>query len=130
MMKNREGFTLVEVVVAMVLLAIIVTSLAGLTYATARQSIVADNSMARQAVALQMVNRFATMPYANIATSAGCDTVGATNRRFERCVTLSSATNATRIQITTRPLQNRVSASTMRLIRAAPATSNPLCMGC
>jgi prepilin-type N-terminal cleavage/methylation domain-containing protein len=130
MMKNREGFTLVEVVVAMVMLAIIVTSLAGLTFASARQSIVADNAMARQAVALQTVNRLATMPYANIATSAGCDTVGVTNRRFERCVTLSGATNATRIQVVTRPLQHNVPASTMRLIRAAPTTSNPLCLGC
>jgi hypothetical protein len=70
------------------------------------------------------------MPYANIASSAGCDTVGVINRRFERCVTLSGATNATRIQVVTRPLQHNVPASTMRLIRAAPATSNPLCMGC
>jgi prepilin-type N-terminal cleavage/methylation domain-containing protein len=129
-MKNREGFTLVEVVVAMVMLAIIMTSLAGLTYATARQAIVADNAMASQAVALQTVNRFATLPYANLAAEAGCDTLGTTNRRFRTCVTLSGATNATRIQIVTTPLQHNVAASTMRLIRAAPATSNPLCMGC
>ena len=130
MIQNREGFGLVEVVVAMVMLAIIVTSLAGLTYASARQSMIADNAMARQAVALQTVNRFATMPYANIPGAAGCDTVGSTNRAFETCVTLAPATNATRVQIVTRPLQYKMAASTMRIIRAAPATSNPLCMGC
>ena len=130
MMKNREGFGIVEVVVAMVMLAIIVTSLAGLTYASARQSIIADNAMARQAVALQTVNRFATMPYANLAGAAGCDTVGSANREFQTCVTLSAATNATRVQIVTTPLQHNLSASTMRIIRAAPTTSNPLCVGC
>ncbi|MGH7463580.1 MAG: type IV pilus modification PilV family protein [Longimicrobiales bacterium] len=130
MMKNREGFGLVEVVVAMVMLAIIVTSLAGLTYASARQSIVADNAMARHAVALQTVNRFATMPYASIAGAAGCDTVGSINRQFESCVTLSSATNATGIRVVTTPLQHNLPASTIRLIRSAPATSNPLCLGC
>lgn len=130
MMQNREGFGIVEVVVAMVMLAIIVTSLAGLTYASARQSIIADNAMARQAVALQTVNRFATMPYANLAGAAGCDTVGSANREFQTCVTLSAATNAMRVQIVTTPLQHNMAASTMRIIRAAPVTSNPLCMGC
>lgn len=130
MIDNREGFGLVEVVVAMVLMAIIMTSLGGLTYASARQSIVADNAMARQAVALQTVNRFATMPYANIAASAGCSTQGPANRQFETCVTLAAATNGTRIQIVTTPLQHNVPASTMSLIRAAPVTSNPLCVGC
>ena len=130
MMKNNEGFGLVEVVVAMVMLAIIVTSLAGLTYASARQSIVADNAMARQAVTLQTVNRLATMPYANIAAEAGCDTVGTVNRAFETCITLAAATNAMRIQVVTTPLQHNVAASTARLIRNAPASSNPLCVGC
>jgi prepilin-type N-terminal cleavage/methylation domain-containing protein len=130
MMTNREGFGLVEVVVAMVLLAIIVTALGGLTFASARQSIVADNAMARQAVALETVNRLATMPYANVLTSGGCQTVGPTNRQFQTCVTLSAAVNGTAIRVVTTPLQHNVPASTMHLIRAAPVTSNPLCVGC
>jgi prepilin-type N-terminal cleavage/methylation domain-containing protein len=128
MMTNREGFGLIEVVIALVLLAVIVTSLAGLTYASARQSIVADNAMAREAVALQALNRLATMPYANL--TSGCETVGPANRQFEVCVTVSAATNATRIQVVTTPLQNNVPASTARLIRAAPPSANPLCMAC
>src|SRR5690606_18612817 len=56
-MSNGEGCGIVEVVVAMVLLAIIMTTLGGLTFATARQAVVADQAMARQAVALQTVNR-------------------------------------------------------------------------
>lgn len=130
MMNNRDGFGLVEVVVAMVMLAIIMTSLAGLTYASARQSIIADNTMARQAVTLQTVNRLATMPYASLATAAGCDTIGTANREFESCVTLSAATNATRITVVTTPLQHDVAASSTQLIRSAPASNNPLCVGC
>lgn len=130
MMSNREGFGLIEVVVAMVLLAVIATSLAGLTYASARQSILADNAMARQAVALQAVNILATMPYANLGGAAGCTDVGSANRQFRTCVTLSSATNATVIQIVTTPLQTNLPAATMRLIRSAPPSQNPLCTGC
>lgn len=130
MMNNRDGFGLIEVVVAIVMLSVIMTTLGGLTYASARQSIIADHAMARQAVALQTVNRLATIPYANVAAAAGCDTVGTANREFERCVTLSGATNATGIQIVTTPLQHNVPASTMRLIRSAPASANPLCVGC
>jgi len=133
MKSDREGFTLVEVVVALVMMAVILTMLAGLTYATARQAIVADNATARQAVALQTLNRYATMPYANIPASItpnACDTVGTTNREFETCVTLTPATNATVIEVVTTPLQHNVPASTHRIVRAAPPTQNPLCMGC
>lgn len=128
MMSNREGFGLVEVVVAMVLLAIITTALAGLTYASARQAIVADHAMAREAVALQTLNQLTTMPYANL--TGGCQTVGSTNRQFQVCVTLTLLTNATEVEIVTTPLQHNVPASTARLIRAAPPAANPLCMGC
>lgn len=130
MMTNRDGFGLIEVIVAIVMLSTIMATLGGLTYASARQSMIADNSMARQAVALQTINRLATMPYTNVLAAGGCDTVGTANREFETCVTLSGATNATRIQVVTTPLQHNVPASTMRLIRSAPATSNPLCVGC
>lgn len=130
MTNNREGFGLVEVVVAMVMMTIIMSTLGGLTYASARQSIIADNAMASQAVALQTVNRLATMPYGNLLAAGGCDTIGTANREFESCVTLSGATNATGIRVVTTPLQHNVPSSTMRLIRSAPATSNPLCVGC
>ncbi|HEX6308344.1 MAG TPA: hypothetical protein VFZ69_09170 [Longimicrobiales bacterium] len=132
MKSQREGFTLGGLVMALVIMAIIVTTLAGVTYVTARQALVADNAMARQAVALQTINRFATLPYANIAAAATppCDTVGETNRRFETCVNLTSGTNAMIIQVVTTPLQHRVPPSSMQLVRSAPPSSNPLCMGC
>lgn len=130
MKQTREGFTLVEVVVALVMMAILMTTLAGLTYATARQAIVADNATARQAVALQTVNRFATMPYASIPGAAGCTTVGDPGRQFQSCITLAGGINSTIVSITTTPLQHNVPASTMRIIRSAPPAVNPLCTGC
>lgn len=130
MKQTREGFSLVEVVVALVMMAILMTTLAGLTYATARQAIIADNAMARQAVALQTVNRFATMPFADIAGAAGCTTVGPAGRQFQSCVTLTAGTRSQIVDITTTPLQNDVAASTMRIIRSAPPSANPLCTGC
>lgn len=130
MKQTRDGFTLVEVVVALVMIAILMTSLAGLMYATARQAIIADNATTRQAIALQTVNRLATLPYANIAGTAGCTNVGTANRQFQSCITLAAGTRSTIIDIVTTPLQNDVPASSMRIIRAAPPAPNPLCTGC
>lgn len=130
MKKTREGLTLVEVVVALVMIAILMTSLSGLMYATARQAVRADNATSRQAIALQTVNRFATMPYANIAGAAGCTNIGPANRQFQSCITLTAGVRSTIVDIVTTPLQNNVPASSMRIIRAAPVVANPLCTGC
>ena len=123
---------MVEVVVALVLMAVILTMLAGLTYSTARQAIVADNTMAGQAVALQTINRFATMPYGNIAAAAtpACDSVGTANREFETCISLSAGSGTTIIQVTTTPLQHNLPPTTLQIVRSAPPANNPLCVGC
>jgi prepilin-type N-terminal cleavage/methylation domain-containing protein len=130
-MKNQEGFSIMEVLVALIIMSIILTTLGGLTFVTAQQSVRADNSMVRQAASLEMVNRFATMPYNSVAASAGCDTVGTLNNRYERCAVVSASGNALRVNVTTTPLQRGIPASVVSLVRNAPPIQNPLCTsGC
>lgn len=131
MKSNQEGFSLVEVLVALVLMAIIVTSLGGLTFATARQAVWADNAMTRQAASVEAVNRFTSLPYAQLAASAGCEDVGRPNNLYRRCVTVTPVGNALRVNIETTPLQRGIPASVVTIMRNAPPPPNPLCTtGC
>ena len=78
MKAQQQGFTLVEVVIALVLMAIILTTLGGLTFVTARQAVVADNTMEREAASLEMVNRYAAMPFNQLTVGTACDSAGST----------------------------------------------------
>jgi prepilin-type N-terminal cleavage/methylation domain-containing protein len=129
-MKNQDGFTIVEVIVSMVMMAVVLTTLGGMTYATARQAIVTSDSTARQAASLEAVNRFATLPFDDLVGAAGCDTVGTAGNRYERCATVTTAPRVARIRIVTTPLQRDVPASTTNLVRSNPPAVNPLCTSC
>jgi prepilin-type N-terminal cleavage/methylation domain-containing protein len=130
MTGNREGFTLMEVIVSIVLLSVILTGLAGMTFATAQQAVFTTNSATRQALSLETVNRFSTLPYDSLAGYATmrCDSVGASNDRYSRCVRSTVNGNQSTVEITVSPLQRSTSGTTIRLVRMGDtALPNPLC---
>jgi prepilin-type N-terminal cleavage/methylation domain-containing protein len=131
-MKTRqEGFTLVEVVIALVLMAIVLTTLGGLTFATARQAVVADNTMEREAAALEMVNRYAATPYNQLTAGTVCDSAGSENNWYRRCATVSQLGGAKQVVIVTTPEQRGIAPVTVTVIRNAPPAAGPLCtIGC
>jgi prepilin-type N-terminal cleavage/methylation domain-containing protein len=127
----RAGFTIVEVVMAVVLLGIILTTLGGLTFHTARQAVVADNTAARQAASLDMVNRVAAIPYAQLTAGTTCDSTGSVNNWYRRCATVTPAANGMQITVVTTPEQRGVPASSVTVMRSSPPAANPLCtLGC
>lgn len=131
MKAQQQGFTLVEVVIALVLMAIILTTLGGLTFVTARQAVVADNTMEREAASLEMVNRYAAMPFNQLTVGTACDSAGSTNNWYRRCATVSTLGGARRIVIETTPEQRGIAPSTVTIIRNAPPAASPLCtFGC
>jgi prepilin-type N-terminal cleavage/methylation domain-containing protein len=128
---KREGFTIVEVVISMVLLSIILVTLAGLTYASAQRAISATTVAQRQSFAMETVNRLVALPYASLPGAAGCQTVGTTNNQFTNCVTVTVGGNAATVTVVTTPIhKTTVGASTITFRRAANNATNPLCSGC
>lgn len=131
MNARSEGFTIVEVVVAMVLMAVIIMMLGGLTYTSAQQAVVTADATARQAASLELVNRFHTLPFDQLAANAGCDVVGTTNAQFRRCVTVVPGDVRTTVQIVTTPQQRTAEPVTVTFVRSGPPTTNVLCTtGC
>ena len=131
MRTRQEGFTIAEVVISMVMLSIILVTLGGLTYASAQRALSATASAQRQAYAMETVNRLTTLPFANLTSAAGCDYVGTTNMRFQRCVTVTASGSSATITLVVTPVnRTSVGASTMRFYRVNTASANPLCSGC
>ncbi|MGH7444879.1 MAG: type IV pilus modification PilV family protein [Longimicrobiales bacterium] len=129
----RDGFTLIEVVIALVLLASVLVMLAGMTFATAQRSVDLQSAGARQALVLEQVNRMSAMAYDSLPGTVGCTTITAADGdEYEECVTLVTLnSNSRRVQVVLDPARTGVPSDTVRLIRSRPPAGNPLdCGGC
>ena len=93
--RQRGGFSLIEVLVALTLLSIILMSLARVTFQMAASSRTNDTVAKRNAALIEEANKFGAMPYASLASSSPTDlTFG--DFKFQRTVTVTSNASATR----------------------------------
>src|SRR5947199_3684795 len=87
--EARKGFALVEVIVAMILLAVAVSSLAALMYSVTQQGMVATGNAYRNGVLMQEVNRLEGVPYDSIPVGVTSVAVSAMPYPHSRIVTVS-----------------------------------------
>lgn len=128
-MGRREGFTLVEILFAVVLLGTVLASLGSLTYATARRSLAVTDGTVQQAFTLESINRLIAMNYDSLrAVTSSCDTASSGTRKFRRCYTVSTSGRRSDVTLTITPLQSGSFAKTFVFSRALSGTSNPLNM--
>src|SRR3954465_2653143 len=73
--RTRKGFALVGIIVAMVLLAVAVSSLAALVYSISRSGLVATGNAYRNGVLMQEVNRLEGIPYDSVRVGTTSTTV-------------------------------------------------------
>ncbi|MGH7551687.1 MAG: type IV pilus modification PilV family protein [Longimicrobiales bacterium] len=126
-MKSRSGVTLVEVIVAMTLLAVILTSLASVTFQAARRTSVVAAEGYRQGVLVQELNRVTALPWANLPGIAGCTTVSGGTFPHTRCIAVTTVSNTIRrVRLIVTPAQPRVRPDTVIFDRANPPAGNPL----
>jgi len=120
-LRAREGFTIIEVVVAMVLLATVLTMLASFSMGTATQTVDLSRSDARQAITLAELNRVAALPYDSLPSAAGCRAVTVGVLEHTSCVTITDGSRNRTVQVIITPLWGGSYADTLVLQRAAPA---------
>jgi prepilin-type N-terminal cleavage/methylation domain-containing protein len=126
MKSTRSGFTIIEVVVAMVMLSIVLSMMGSLIFSTARQSITNGTASQRQAASMELVNRYATLPFADLQPYR--DTINLAGNLFERTVAVTAFADSAIIVVTNQPLLHGVSASRVRLVRSRNAAAqNSLC---
>jgi prepilin-type N-terminal cleavage/methylation domain-containing protein len=85
----RAGFSLVEVMVGLTLLAIALTSVAALDYNVMRRTLEVSRGSYANATVLRQVNRFLSLPYDSLDAHAGCLTVSTGPAPNTACATVS-----------------------------------------
>lgn len=126
--STRGGFTIVEVVISLVLMSIILTTLGGLTFSSARMAVLASDATERETIMLSAVNRVTATAAASLVDA---DTiVGTVNNEYRVEVDVINAGAYDSVRITVTPQQRNVPASGVSLLRSRPPGPNPLCTSC
>jgi prepilin-type N-terminal cleavage/methylation domain-containing protein len=130
--EPRKGFVLAEVIVAMVLLAVAVSSLAALNYSVSQSGIVATGNAYRNGVLMQEVNRLEGIPYDSIPNGTSSVSVSTAPYPHTTVVTVTEPTvnvvKAVLVVIT--PVNVKYKPDTVSFIRTKSRTSKVLCTDC
>jgi prepilin-type N-terminal cleavage/methylation domain-containing protein len=130
--ESRKGFVIVEVIVAMVILAVAVSSLAALVYSVSKSGIKTTGDAYRNGVLMQEVNRLEGIPYDSIPTGTSTVVITSGNYAHTRVITVSEPTlNIVKsIKVVIKPSNPRYKADSASFIRTKARTSKVLCTDC
>jgi prepilin-type N-terminal cleavage/methylation domain-containing protein len=90
MKRNEGGFSLIEMLVAITLLAICLVGVAQVTFIMARRAYANSGGQARGAILSQQVNQFAALPFDSLKGKAGTITVNKPPMPYTRKITVDS----------------------------------------
>jgi Tfp pilus assembly protein PilV len=129
---KRPGIALVEVIVAMVLLAIAVSSLAGLVLSVSHQGIRTSGDAYKNGALIEEVNRLEGIPYNTIAVGTSSVTVSTLPYAHTRTVTVTEpqANVVKNIKVVIRPTNPLFKADSVTFVRTRAATPRVLCTDC
>ena len=130
--EPKKGFVLVEVIVAMVLLAVAVSSLAALVYSVSKQGRVATGNAYRNGVLMQEVNRLEGIPYDSIGVGASYTSVSSGTYPHTRTITVAEpvANVVKTVRIVITPANPIYKPDTVAFTRTKARTSKVLCTDC
>ena len=134
--RRRNGFSLVEIVVAMTLLSIVLLSLAKLSTVVGVRGRANAVVLKRNAALQVEVNKLGAIPYGNLAgwsTTLAKDTVDTLNGFvYKRRVKVTAATSGARstVKILVMPMSDTTKKDSVVFDRSQPASGTPLCVGC
>src|SRR5437763_1219330 len=130
--EGRKGFVIVEVIVAMVILAVAVSSLAALVLSVSKSGIKTTGDAYRNGVMIQEVNRLEGIPYDSIPNGTSTVTISGGKYPHTRVVTVTEPTvNVVKsIKIVVTPVNPRYKPDSASFIRTKARTSRVLCTDC
>jgi prepilin-type N-terminal cleavage/methylation domain-containing protein len=130
--EPRKGFVLVEIIVAMVLLAVAISSLAALMYSVSQSSQAATGNAFRNGVLMNEVNRLEGIPYDSIPV--GTTTVTVTTAPYPHTRTIKVAEPVANviktITVVITPSNARYRPDTVSFNRTKARTTHVLCTDC
>ena len=132
MTQNRKGFSLIEVIIAMTLLAIVLMSLAKMSLMVGMRGRGNDLVAKRTAVLQLEGNKLGALPYSTLSTwSTTAQTLTLGDFTYKRRMAIANTgTNRYSIKILIIPMNDTTKKDSVTLDRTKPATSTALCTGC
>ena len=91
--SNRKGIAVVEILVAMVILAIGLLGAAGMTVNAARRGSWLSTQSGRDGIILQELNKLASVPYDSLSARVGCSTTTSTVLTYTRCIAVTDVSD-------------------------------------
>ncbi|MHB1862980.1 MAG: type IV pilus modification PilV family protein [Gemmatimonadaceae bacterium] len=127
----RQGFSLIEIMIAMTMLGIVLVTIAKLSLSVASagqsNSLVANRSAALE----QQAARLGAIPFTTLQTmSSKSDTITIGGIAYARTITLTPATNRIGVKVVLAPSSNPAATDSLLFTRANAAGGSPLCSGC
>jgi hypothetical protein len=123
---------LVEIIVAMILLAIAVSSLAALMYSVSQQGMVASGNAYRNGVLMDQVNKLEGLPYDSVTVGTVSTSVTSGTYPHTRVVTVTEPAVQTLklIKVIVTPTNTKLKPDTVTFTRTKAKTSKVLCTTC
>lgn len=130
--KARKGFVIVEVIVAMILLGIAISSLAALLYSISQASQVTTGNAYRNGVLMHEVNRLEGTPYDSIAVGTTSFSITSAPYPHTRVITVAEpVTNVFKtINVVITPTNAKYKPDSVAFTRTKAATTKVLCTIC
>jgi prepilin-type N-terminal cleavage/methylation domain-containing protein len=124
--SDQHGVSLIEVLVALVILSIALSALAGLSYEVARRSFDSAIESYGIGVATAQLGRLAVLDYDSLAAQAGCVDVDDDYFPHERCISVSDvSTKVLEVTLIITPDVAFSDADTVQFQRSKPKRYNP-----
>jgi prepilin-type N-terminal cleavage/methylation domain-containing protein len=125
MKQTERGFSLVEIVVAMMLLSFFLVGLAKVNFTLARRFYTLSAGGARDGIVAQNLNQFAAIPFDSLKAKAGTTTVNKPPLPYTRKITVDSlSAKMRRVTIVITPISTVFKPDTVVLQRSKPG-NNP-----
>ncbi|MBA3645017.1 MAG: prepilin-type N-terminal cleavage/methylation domain-containing protein [Gemmatimonadaceae bacterium] len=122
--KRKQGFVLLEVIVAMFILSIVLSSLAALMFRVSRGSFLSVGGAYRNGILLQEVNRLEALPYDSLAVGTATASVSALPYPHSRQVIVTNpATNVKAVKLIITPTNALYKPDTASFTRTLGATT-------
>jgi len=124
---GRRGFSLIEIMIALTILAGTLAGFATLTFRYIQSTENASATIARGAIVAQQIQRLTVLPFDSLDSRIGCTTVTTGPLPHRRCIAIAavSFTHKTVTLIIT-PTRTGIKPDTTIFDRTRPPTYNPV----
>ena len=124
---RRRGSALVEIMIAMTVMVIALTGLAGMTIHAGRRAATLTATAGRTAVQTQIVDQLMVLPFSSLPSKVGCTTVTAEPYQHRRCVSVEDISfRQRRVKVVFTPSSRLLRADSVMFERSKGVSNSPL----